>query len=253
MTYAEANTGAFSTGDFRIGRVISESLSIYFQNFISFTLIAAVLALPYIGMILLDAQWTPGQAPSARQVGLSLLSTFISFSLYGLTTAIILHATFQHMSGRPVRLGQSVGRGLARTLPLVVLTFLAGLGVGLGFLLLIVPGLYLATRWYVAVAACVVENLGPLRSMARSRDLTKGFRWKVFALMILFYILSIGGSQLMAFAGQATFDLGGQIIAVVVWQGLSGAFGAALLTVAYYYLRVAKEGIDVEQIAAVFD
>jgi uncharacterized membrane protein len=254
MTYAHANTDTFSTGEFRIGKVISKALNVYFQNFISFTFIATVVAIPSVGLGLIQGeQQVQGQPPGLEQVGLILLTILVLLILSGLTTAIILHATFQHMSGRVVRLGQSVGRGLARTLSLLLLMLLVGLGVAFGMLLLIIPGIYLAVRWHVAVPANVVESLSPLRSMARSRDLTKGFRWKIFALMILAYLMTIGGGQLITFASQAALDMWTQLGILVIWQGVAGAFWSVLVTVAYYYLRVAKEGIDVEQIAAVFD
>jgi hypothetical protein len=41
--------------------------------------------------------------------------------------------------------------------------------------------------------------------------------------------------------------------ALLIWHGLTQAFGSVLIVVAYYYLRVAKEGMDIEGIAAVFD
>ena len=34
---------------------------------------------------------------------------------------------------------------------------------------------------------------------------------------------------------------------------ISGAFSAVVVAVLYYHLRVAREGIDIEQIASVFD
>ena len=39
----------------------------------------------------------------------------------------------------------------------------------------------------------------------------------------------------------------------LVWSALWGAFYAILAVVTYHDLRVAKEGLDTDQIAAVFD
>src|SRR5258708_17090641 len=60
-----------------------------------------------------------------------------------------------------------------------------GLAVMFASMLFIVPGLILYMMWSVATPACVVERLGPFRSMARSRALTKGHRWKIFGLLLL--------------------------------------------------------------------
>ena len=42
-------------------------------------------------------------------------------------------------------------------------------------------------------------------------------------------------------------------VAKVIWQALLGAYGAILVVVTYHDLRVAKEGVDTDQIAAVFE
>ena len=38
-----------------------------------------------------------------------------------------------------------------------------------------------------------------------------------------------------------------------VWQALFTAFSAVMTAVSYYYLRVDKEGVAIDEIAAVFD
>jgi hypothetical protein len=42
-------------------------------------------------------------------------------------------------------------------------------------------------------------------------------------------------------------------VAHVIWSGVWGAFYAICVVVAYHDLRVAKEGVDTAQIAAVFE
>ncbi len=50
--------------------------------------------------------------------------------------------------------------------------------------------------------------------------------------------------------------MGGTFLAGIgslIWNGIWGAFYAIAAVVSYHDLRVAKEGINIEQIAAVFD
>jgi hypothetical protein len=42
-------------------------------------------------------------------------------------------------------------------------------------------------------------------------------------------------------------------VALLLWISVYGPFNAVLTAVTYHDLRVAKEGIDTDQIAAVFD
>jgi hypothetical protein len=43
------------------------------------------------------------------------------------------------------------------------------------------------------------------------------------------------------------------IFARLIWAALYGAYNAIAVVMTYHDLRVAKEGIDIEQIASVFD
>jgi hypothetical protein len=156
------------------------------------------------------------------------------------------------MRGRPVRLGESIQRGLGRFFPLIGGGILVGLGMMLGFILLIVPGFMLYTRWYVFAPVCVVEQKGPLGSMKRSAELTKGNRWKLFAIFIIVILTAtlIGGAIRLVLAAMSP------ILALAVsglWQGVWSAFNNILSVVIYHDLRVAKEGADIESIASVFD
>lgn len=250
MTYAEAKMDAFSETDFRIGKVISKSLEVFFQNITLFTLVAATVSLPSIALTLM--QQTDGPPTGAEAVQGVVAFVLIIF-LSPVATAIILHAAFQSMRGRPVQLGESISGGLSRFLPLLGVMVLFTLGIMAGAVLLLVPAFILMTMWYVAVPACVIEKTGPVRSLGRSRELTKGFRWKVFALFILIYLVSMVGNTLLVLAANALTGTWGQVIVQLVWQGLAGGLGSVLVAVTYYYLRVTKEGVDVDQIAAVFD
>lgn len=246
MAYAASRTDVFAPTEFRIGQVLSKTLAVFFQNIVLFSLIAGAVSLPAI-------IYSEFVSPNPQTQGAAALIGFaLAFFLAPLGTAIILHAAFQSMRGRPVRLAESTSRGLARFLSLLGVMILQTLGVGLGMILLIVPGLILMVMWYVAVPATVVEQIGPVSSLGRSRQLTKGFRWKLFGLLLLALLLSAIGGGAIAFVtyyGSHTI----QAVTQAIWSGLSGGFSSVLIAVTYYYLRVAKEGVDIDQIAAVFD
>jgi hypothetical protein len=199
------------------------------------------------------------------------------------------------MSGRPVRLADCVTVGLRRFLPLIGLAICLGgamvaymvflvlavagliqmipqspVLVTLGVLLLFIPLPIFYLMWLVATPACVVERLGPFRSLGRSRALTKGHRWKLLGLLLAVLIpaLIVAGvtGAVMASLGIGVnlligmfFDLtrsqstiSAQIVRLV-WTAVWTAFYAILVAVAYHDLRVAKEGADTRTIAAVFE
>jgi hypothetical protein len=117
---------------------------------------------------------------------------------------------------------------------------------------LVVPVLILLTMWYVAIPACVVEQTGPWMSLSRSAALTNGNRWKVFGLITLVIIISYIGAVLIGALVKAAGATGG-LLAALIWNALFGAFFAILMGVTYHDLRIAKEGVDTDQIGAVFE
>jgi hypothetical protein len=119
--------------------------------------------------------------------------------------------------------------------------------------------------WFVATPVCVVEQLGPFRSMGRSRELTKGHRWKLFGLTLLIMIPALVVGAIIGAVVLATFGGGGFLamttalgstlgrVVNLIWSAVWTAFYAIVIVVTYHDLRVAKEGVDTEQIAAVFE
>jgi uncharacterized membrane protein len=93
--------------------------------------------------------------------------------------------------------------------------------------------------------------VGPIASLSRSAALTKGNRWRIFGLMLLVFLIS-GGIALAARPMQTHLGTVGVIIAYVA-TGVAEAFKNTVYAVQFYDLRVAKEGIGTERIAAVFD
>jgi uncharacterized membrane protein len=262
MTDASLPAGRFIEGDFRLGQVFSRAWSVFSRNFLTFTLVTGIASLPS----LLIQQPVPGpQVNPFQNLGLRVFVFVLAVVLGTLSQAIVLYGAFQVMRGRPIDLAQSARIGLRRFFPIVGLAISMTVLIFLGSLLLVVPGLILFVMWFVATPACVVEGLGPFRSMGRSRELTKGHRWKVFGLQLAILIpaLVVGaivGAVIFALSGASGFlavatalsSTLGQVVNLI-WSAIWKAFYAIVIVVAYHDLRVAKEGVDTEQIAAVFE
>ena len=112
------------------------------------------------------------------------------------------------------------------------------------------PGVIIGCMLYVAVPACVIEKLGVTASTSRSVALTKGYRWQIFGLFLLVVVIALVGAFVLAKIGGV--GLVGQTLSFA-WQVVSTAFGAVLSAVIYHDLRMAKEGIDLDTLASVFD
>jgi hypothetical protein len=127
--------------------------------------------------------------------------------------------------------------------------------VGFGMVLVIaVCAMIVWVRYALAVACCVVEDLAVVKSLKRSVTLSKGSRFRIFLIYIVFVIASmLLGAGLGALAG----GVGALIPSVVARLTLiyfagfvSGALTGPLATIGialvYYDERVRKEAFDLQ-------
>jgi hypothetical protein len=145
------------------------------------------------------------------------------------------------------RRDSSVGE-LVRSIAPVLLTLigagiLAGLGIGIGFLLLIVPGLILATIWSVIAPSIVVERKGVFEAFGRSRELVRGNGWQVFGVILtVFVIVFVVRLLLGAIAAGIDDSTGVRIAFDLVASTLTAPISALVAAVLYFKLRALKEG-----------
>lgn len=139
----------------------------------------------------------------------------------------------------------SFGETLAAVRPqlpaILVGGILAAIGIVLGLLLLIVPGLYLLTRWILIIPVIVLEGRSAGDSFARSRALVSGHGWNVFGVIVLTILILIGfrialDILLFPFANEFQSFLTELIVGTVATP-----FAAVAWTLLYFRMRDAKE------------
>jgi hypothetical protein len=134
---------------------------------------------------------------------------------------------------------RSVGRALRSAgdfaVPLVGVSFATGVGVGLAFLLLVVPGFVLMTRWAVAVPVVMLEDVTAAQALKRSRQIVAGNGWNVFKVVLATLVLTALVGIPFAAAARSAGPLG-LWIALTISSALTAPFAAHALTVVYYRL-----------------
>lgn len=121
----------------------------------------------------------------------------------------------------------TVGAAVAAALPILPFYFLLTIGlnlaVGLGFLLLIVPGVYLLGRLVLASPVLVAEMpRAPGGAFRRAWDLSRGRGWQIALMVLLVYIVA----GVATFAVQAA--LGTLVLLALGNQGMGALLNAAL-------------------------
>jgi hypothetical protein len=174
----------------------------------------------------------------------------VGYLLFGF---VLMQIIVSYMENRNV----SFAAHIALLVKQLVLSTLYLLGVGLGAILLIIPGLILYVLWSVCQPAMLKENLAIIRSFGRSRELVKGNFWPAFVVMGIALAVSIlatfGIDPLYAAIEdvQPEFYLADIVIAVLgPWFDLP----FVLLPIAlYYHLVELRDGLPREPVADVFD
>ena len=84
--------------------------------------------------------------------------------------------------------------------------------VTIGFLLLILPGIYLSVRWYLFPWVLVDKGVGPFEALRQSWEMTRGSFWNLFLLGFLLCVINILGTMALLIGLLVTIPL--SIVAV---------------------------------------
>jgi len=93
---------------------------------------------------------------------------------------------------------------LKRFLPALFLVIIVALIITGGTILFIIPGIILGVYLFLALPILLFEKVDIIEALKRSFALTKGYWWKIFGLLILFYFLVAG---VWALVSLLKFDL----------------------------------------------
>lgn len=236
---------------FEVGSVLGDTFRIYFANLFPFLVIAAVALSPLFLVALFGVHEGDGP-PTGVDLAVMLTAIFVG-SVLGpyVATAAITFGVVQHLRGRDASVGECLGRGLAVLFPVLGVAVLTALAVGVGLMLCIIPGVIIAVQLAVAVPAAVEERPGVLASLHRSADLTAGYRWQVFLVLLVLGLLAFVLGFVLALATGVEGDP--TELPTLLLNVVTTALSAAAAAVIYYRLRSAKESIDLEHLTSVFD
>ena len=173
----------------------------------------------------------------------AILSAVISLVALFWVQGALVRAVEDIRDGRAdLSLGQTYERVRPQLPAIIVGGLLAGLGIALGFLLFIIPGLILLTLWILIIPVIVLEGKSAGEAFGRSRELVRGNGWNVFGVIVLTLLVVIAFNILLSLLLLPVSDWLRSFISNVVSGTVVSPFIVLIVTTLYYRLKAAKDG-----------
>lgn len=258
-------SAAYHESGMSIGRVFQRAFSTIGHNPLVVLGIAALIgAIPSVLMNYTMYSLTGGEPKAMAEHlrafwGASLFSWVLAVVVGAIVQGALTRAVAAEYVGQRASFGDCISTALRVLVPLMVVGFLFGLAIGAGLIFLVVPGIILMLMWSVAGPAVVVDRAGIGEAFSRSAELTKGFRWKIFALFLLllviylliFMVLGLVGLNTYSAAARQSFGVT-QIVAGAVSAVVVNTLWGTIQPSLYFELRQAKEGTSFQNLEEVF-
>lgn len=252
-----------------LGQVLDTTFSLYKRNF---WLFVGITSIPFLAVLILQvgaaalqlSRPSPQPASPALASGAivgGIVFLLVYFLLAGAAQAATIFAVSDLYLGRAATVRGSFRKVGGKAFRVILVLLLVGLTVGVGFLLLIIPGIILFCRTAVAVPASMLEDTKAVGSIERSMQLTKGFAMQIFLIFLLVWVLSylallifqVPFAYLQGATAQARQTL---VFGMLALQHLSsflsnvlvGPIGTIAFSLMYYNLRVRKEAFDIQHL-----
>jgi hypothetical protein len=260
-----------------LGEILDRTFSLYRRHFVLFVGITAIPHLLILGMnlwqtIFMKVPQLTIKGPLGTEIHrpagpTGIMALGLAWGIVALVVYLIaylfsqggtIYAVSELYLGRAATVESSLRRVWGQLASLFGVIILNGLAVGVAFIFLIIPGIYLACRLITCVPAALLEDVGARESLERSLFLTKDNAGRAFLIYLLYFVLTYAAALLIvgplglaiAMHGKDPNTLRILTALVQVATFLMGIVIGPILLIAtsvfYYDLRVRKEAFDLQ-------
>jgi hypothetical protein len=218
-----------------VGRVISESFSLYRGN------VGALLGSAFV--VFAIAGIAQGLLNDGGGVVLVFLGVVVSMVATALYTGFVVKLVEDVRADgrRDLGVGDLFSSAQHAILPLIGNGILKGIAVAIGFVLLIVPGLFLLTIWAVTSPAIVAERSGAIDAFSRSYQLVRGQAWHVFGVILVAFLIVIVVGAIAAAIG-AAIGVAGMIVLAIIAGIATAPIPALVASIVFFDLGGSSTG-----------
>jgi hypothetical protein len=173
----------------------------------------------------------------------AILGAIVSLAATYVLQASLIKAVQDVRDGRvDLDLSQTVQAVLPFLLPVIGASILAAIGITIGLVLLIVPGLVLLTFWSLIVPFIVLAGSGVFEAFGNSWRTVRGYAWRVFGTYVLVFLILIAFSIILSLILLVLPQFLRSFVNNVVAGTLIAPFLALVATLIYYRLIAAHAG-----------
>jgi uncharacterized membrane protein len=171
------------------------------------------------------------------------VAAIVEFVAAFLVQAAMVKAVQDVRDGRAdLSMDTTISAGARFLLPVAGASILAGIGIGIGLVVLIVPGLILLTYWSLIVPSIVVGESGAMASFGKSWRTISGHFWQAFGTYVLVFLIWIAFNIALGLALLAVPAALRSFLSSIIAGTLLAPFYALVVTLVYYRLSEAHAG-----------
>lgn len=225
-----------------LGELLSLTFALFARHFsLAFTLALIVVA-PYV--LIVDGIWGRALADGADANVRSATRASVVIAVLvvqPLITAMLVRVVLEVADGRVPSLGAALRAGLALFPAAAVAVALASIGIVVGIFLLVIPGIWLAVRWYFAAQVVVVEGHRAGAALTRSAEIVRGQWWTTAGRIVVIGLLAaLLGSLVGGILGGIGSSAGSPalyVVGLILGQSATSALGALGATLLFFDRR----------------
>ena len=134
-----------------------------------------------------------------------------------------------------------------RLVTLFLAVLLSGAGIALGLVLLIVPGIYVAVRWYFVAQSVVIDGARSAEALRGSWRLTDGYWFRTFGVVLLANVVAFLPASLIVLPLQALAESADRqaiaLAGMILTEALTAPFVALVSTLLFFDIRARRTAV----------
>jgi hypothetical protein len=176
-------------------------------------------------------------ASGPRLLAVAVFGIFVGPIVSGMYPSMVEDVYF----GRAISTGRAFRRAIGKYLAILASDILVGCLIVLGAFLLVVPGLIVATWYFYAAPAIILENRGPVSGMSASKRFARNKKWSTFLLLLVGSGITLLGTLFRNGVSTSTAPgLAVYLVASLIFGSIAGILIAVMSSFTYLSYAMSK-------------